>query len=101
VKWAVRKKATVARNEVRAQFGGERELELGREGSREVQEQRKGQSDYSSRVYGHKPRCNLVGNESRYLQSMKLFHDEDATRLAVSTVPPITTSFCKEPNATS
>ena len=29
---------------------------------------------------------------------MKVFHDEDATRLAVSTVPPITTSFCKEPN---
>ena len=53
----------------------------------------KAQDDYPIRVYGHKPRYNLVNNELRYLQSMKLFHDEDATRLAVSTVPPITTSF--------
>lgn len=61
---------------------------------------KKDQSDCPIGVYGHKPCYNIVGNESRYLQSMKLFHDEDATRLAVSTVPPITTSFCKEPNAT-
>lgn len=53
------------------------------------------------RVCGERRGHNFVGDERTDLQSMKVFQDEDATRLAVSTVPPITTSFCKELNMTT